>query len=127
MCSVLRCDKPTVEVISVLSDPGAPRFEAGLCAEHRDRIQAGEPWRWSDEDAKVLMGTDLDSGGALVLTDWAFEESIGHSELILNCRMPSGAPHEPVRFAMSRQELSDFLASFRYQFPAVIRPPDTDS
>src|SRR5687768_126187 len=105
MCAVLRCNRPGSQLIDYVNDPEAPAFEAPICDEHMRLIEGGAPWRWDDDERVILMGDDLDSGGALVIGDWQFVESLGDSELILNCSTPSGQPHEPLRFIMSRDDL----------------------
>lgn len=100
MCSVLRCDQPATQAFDYVDDPAAPAFEAPVCDEHAQLLRAGAPWRWDDDERCILMGADLDSGGALLLGEWEFVETVG-SELILSCTTPSGMAHEPVRFILS--------------------------
>jgi hypothetical protein len=121
-CRVLRCTAPVRHVLSVNPDPEAPAFEAGVCDEHSARIEAGDPWRWSDQDDRILMGTDLDSGGELVFDSWEYVEEIGHSVLVLHCHSPSGAAREPMRLVMAPEQLAAFVRSFRYLLPHVIQP-----
>lgn len=74
------------------------------------------------------MGDDLDSDGALVLGGWSFTETIGpNSVLSLECTTPSGKPHEPVKFIITRDELKEFLSGFRMMFPPAVVEPDSDA
>lgn len=124
MCDVLRCDQPGGGIVVIPIGDGAPRFEAVACDEHRDRIENGEKWVWNDEDRCILMGADLDAGGAVVLGDWQLVEQLGLSELVVQRRTPSGVPLEPLRVWMSRDELTDYIRSFRHALPGAF---NTDS
>lgn len=127
MCSVLRCSQVSAHVFDYSADPEAPAFETLLCDHHKQLIDAGAAWRWDDDERCILMGDDLDSDGSLILEGWSFTETIGpNSVLSLDCTTPSGKPHEPVKFIITRDELEEFLSGFRMMFPLDVGEPDPD-
>lgn len=105
-----------------ISVPDGPTFETGVCSEHWIRIDAGEKWVWTEDEkfhGSILMGSDLDSGGAVVLGAWRYVEQMGLQELIIDCTTPSGAAREPLRIWITPDELKNFLGTFKTLYPTV--------
>lgn len=126
MCEVLRCAQPVSKVIELPAPEGAPLFQAGVCTDHGARIDAGEKWVWIEDErgrGQILMGTDLDAGGAVVLGDWTYTEQLGLQELTIERTTPSGAPLEPLRIWISREELVEFIRGFKYLAHEAFQPP----
>ena len=77
-CQVMRCMHSTVTVIDIAEGrEGWGRVEAGVCADHHDRINAGEPYAIEDggldgeaatSSYVIVMGPDLVAKNLLVVT-----------------------------------------------------------
>ncbi|MDE8670779.1 hypothetical protein PY310_19590 [Pseudarthrobacter sp. H3Y2-7] len=78
-CAVLRCQAPGSDVVTgghYLNDV----HEAYICAEHNEKINAGE--LWDVKDGTVLMGQDLPPA----LTGWNSSDSRGTRGFVLSLK-----------------------------------------
>lgn len=78
-CAVLRCQTPGSAVVTGgqhLNDV----HEAYLCAEHNEKIAAGD--HWDVKDGIVLMGQDIPPA----LTGWSSSDSRGTRGLTLSLK-----------------------------------------
>lgn len=78
-CAVLRCQAPGSAIIT----GGEHRnhvHEAYICAEHNEKINAGE--HWDVKDGHVLMGQDMPPA----LTGWSHSDSNGTPGFVLSLK-----------------------------------------
>ena len=84
-CAVLRCQAPGSVVITAGQHLNQPH-EAVICAEHYEKIQAGEPWDVHDH-GQVVMGQDVPP----LLTGWKHSDSRGTRGFTLSLTTDSEA------------------------------------
>lgn len=97
-CRVLRCDKPVATVHVWDTNPWR-RVELGVCAEHGERLGAGEERAYQSDDPEhvtILMGSDV-----AVVAD-AFVDGIKVTNLS-GVTAPDGAPAMRVVLTTTRQ------------------------
>lgn len=107
-CRVLKCTADSAHVLLLGRQPDMPLLETVVCEFHHGEIEDGQPWQWDDQDSVVLMGIDLDGGGALVPVDWKITHDLGGAEVVIQCHTPSGEYHGPVRLRIPEQHFGDW-------------------
>jgi len=58
VCSVLRCTAQAAHVVQT-APPGVSTFEATVCHEHKQAIDAGAEWTYDTVDQAIYMGEDV--------------------------------------------------------------------
>jgi len=58
VCSVLRCAARAAHVVR-MAPPQVGTFEAAVCPEHQQAIDAGAPWTYDTADHAIYMGRDV--------------------------------------------------------------------
>src|SRR5436190_24348314 len=66
VCSVLRCTARVAHVVPV-APPEVGLFEAAVCHDHQQAIDAGAPWTYDTADHTVYMGQDVAAAGHQVV------------------------------------------------------------
>jgi hypothetical protein len=102
-CNVLRCQNPGSTVITGgqhLNDI----HEAYICAEHNEKIEAGE--HWDMKDGHVLMGQDMPPA----FEGWEVRESVGTEGFTLTLKTSGqGKPFEVFLTTAESKLLSQLL------------------
>jgi hypothetical protein len=119
LCDVLRCASQGA-YLATLTSPHEPGngflAERLLCTEHRDAIEAGEPWRWDDDQGVFLMGEDRNGAGELVVSTYQVETrtfetdtELGHRPLHLTLAVTTatGADAQELHLVLTNSAAAD--------------------
>jgi hypothetical protein len=70
-CNVLRCVREG-DYLATLNTSAGFQNESLICAEHKQAIDGGAPWRWDDEQRVYLMGSDVDGDSRFIVDAYRY-------------------------------------------------------
>jgi hypothetical protein len=124
MCTVLRCQQAAVTNYPLTTK--GPLLSAPVCKEHKDAMDAGEPWRARAEDQAILMGKDIKLAGSQLAVSWDgfsrdLETSTSGGPHMLRARF-TGDDGEPITVMMNLDTLRALVESAEVQLEFPFSP-----
>jgi hypothetical protein len=102
-CQVLRCQEQGTAVYAVFDEP---LLEALVCARHKEKMDAGEPWSIPDDPGVIHMGTDI----APKLVTWTATDQAGSpSGFTLNMELDADGQPRSQSIWVSETEAQELL------------------
>lgn len=104
ICNVLRCQNPTS---GRFTTNDVIFMETAVCAEHLQKLQAGEPWQYNGTGRELLMGADVPR--ALVTAH--LDENIGTGATLTLEREGDDRPYSVWLTSEMQAQLREMLRS----------------